>query len=550
MAPIFVGLLVGSALPVVKICLICCIGAVLAHQKILKPPTRQALSQLLFFVFMPCLVFSKLSAAVDVKNLSTWWPLPANVLMSIVLGLAVGYATSLLLHVPTYLRLHISCAIAFGNVGNLPLVMVGTLCRDPRLPFSQSIGAQCEAVGTAYIVFAFWIASIVQSCLVYNLFRMAPSQPAEANKGVPNLPQSPFAAASLQGTPKAGGAGNGLHHARDAAFNFGKEVARISQDQTAEWLRDKDTPTRQALLEKLNSLAFRVRRLQVSKPEVSGRADVEMQPVGHEKSSESGDESSPRHPDIAFDDGEFIVPMEGTISMPHPAETALQGSDSVQSNVSSGQEQQQLLSRGEASSGVHGNSRQAPGLMHFRGAFHRWRHRAQVLLAAVPWQHILNMPTCSAVLGLVVGCLTPVKDLLYSPQSPVMVVEEGIAMLAGAALPCMLLVLGAILCRGPGQSQLRVHEIVGVVVAKLIIMPLLGAMVILGARAIGAFTEPDPLFLFLMLLVQASPTAINIQTMATLCKSGEAEVSALLFWEYICSIFTIPAFTLLFLRLI
>ena len=77
--------------------------------------------------------------------------------------------------------------------------------------------------------------------------------------------------------------------------------------------------------------------------------------------------------------------------------------------------------------------------------------------------------------GLVVGCLTPIKELLYSPQSPIMVLEEGIAMLAGAALPCMLLVLGAILCRGPGQSQLRMHEIVGVVIAKLIVMPLAGA---------------------------------------------------------------------------
>ena len=34
---------------------------------------------------------------------------------SIVLGLVVGYATSLLVHVPKYLRLHISCAIAFGE---------------------------------------------------------------------------------------------------------------------------------------------------------------------------------------------------------------------------------------------------------------------------------------------------------------------------------------------------------------------------------------------------------------------------------------------------
>ncbi len=55
--------------------------------------------------------------------------------------------------------------------------MVGTLCRDPRLPFSAIIGPQCEAQGTAYIVFAFWIASIMQSCLVYNLFRLVPFNP-------------------------------------------------------------------------------------------------------------------------------------------------------------------------------------------------------------------------------------------------------------------------------------------------------------------------------------------------------------------------------------
>ncbi len=38
-----------------------------------------------------------------------------------------------------------------------------------------------------------------------------------------------------------------------------------------------------------------------------------------------------------------------------------------------------------------------------------------------------------------------------------------------------------------------------------------GAGVILICRRLGAFTEPDPLFLFLMLLIHCSPTAINIQ---------------------------------------
>lgn len=56
--------------------------------------------------------------------------------------------------------------------------------------------------------------------------------------------------------------GNGVHPARlgsgkpDAAFDFGKEVSRISQDLPAEWT-NQDTPTRQALLNQLNDLAFR-----------------------------------------------------------------------------------------------------------------------------------------------------------------------------------------------------------------------------------------------------------------------------------------------------
>ena len=55
--------------------------------------------------------------------------------------------------------------------------------------------------------------------------------------------------------------GNGLRHGTDssgAAFDFGKEVARISHDLPAGWVDQVDTPTRQALLQKLDSLAFEV----------------------------------------------------------------------------------------------------------------------------------------------------------------------------------------------------------------------------------------------------------------------------------------------------
>ncbi len=39
---------------------------------------RQHLGQLVFFIFVPCLTFTKLASSVDLNNLAIWWPLPVN----------------------------------------------------------------------------------------------------------------------------------------------------------------------------------------------------------------------------------------------------------------------------------------------------------------------------------------------------------------------------------------------------------------------------------------------------------------------------------------
>ena len=45
-----------------------------------------------------------------------------------------------------------------------------------------------------------------------------------------------------------------------------------------------------------------------------------------------------------------------------------------------------------------------------------------------------------------------------------------------------------------------------------------------------------------MLIVYAMPTALNMNTLAMVHKNRDLEMSALLFYEYILSIFSIPAF--------
>ena len=50
----------------------------------------------------------------------------------------------------------------------------------------------------------------------------------------------------------------------------------------------------------------------------------------------------------------------------------------------------------------------------------------------------------------------------------------------------------------------------------------------LGLCRAGVVTPPDPLFLVVLLLAHSTPTAINMQTVATLHQNGEAEMSCLL----------------------
>lgn len=62
----------------------------------------------------------------------------------------------------------------------------------------------------------------------------------------------------------------------------------------------------------------------------------------------------------------------------------------------------------------------------------------------------------------------------------------------------------------------------------------------MGLHAIGVFHAPDPLFMLVLLVSHSMPTAMQLGTVATLRKSGEAEVSALLFWHFFACLVTLP----------
>jgi len=50
-----------------------------------------------------------------------------------------------------------------GNIGNIPLVLIAALCRDPSNPFGDS--DKCNQDGNAYISFGQWVRCILFSSL-------------------------------------------------------------------------------------------------------------------------------------------------------------------------------------------------------------------------------------------------------------------------------------------------------------------------------------------------------------------------------------------------
>ncbi|KAK9839802.1 hypothetical protein WJX81_002851 [Elliptochloris bilobata] len=440
------SLLVTSAIPVGKVFILCGAGVILAHVGILDARGRKTLSSINFYCFIPALTYTKLATAVDLHNIHQWWFLPVNVLLGITLGMAVGWLFTVVAKPPKHLRRHVLCAVALGNVGNLPMVLVAGLCSDAagQLLPSQPDAVACAETGIAYVVFAMWVAGLFQFSVAFNLLR----PPAD-----PLLGEVTADASAVVST--------GLFAAR----GWGVDKARVSAP---------DEP-RDAILVRAQRSCARC---------IPGLVD---------------------------------------------------GSDTPSSATGVG-----------APAERPGQPARLPAWSPVRAP--AWRLLAG-RLKRVKWSNYLNLPTTCAFFGLATGCTPWAKGLLVGAGAPLAPLMDCLRLLAAPMIPCMMLVLGAVLYKGPGTPRLPARLIAGVVALRLLLMPLCGMALVLGLLRMGWISPPDEIFLVVLLLAHSTPTAINMQTVATLHQNGEAEMSCLLFWQYVCSFITLPLLLALYLHI-
>jgi hypothetical protein len=160
----------------------------------------------------------------------------------------------------------------------------------------------------------------------------------------------------------------------------------------------------------------------------------------------------------------------------------------------------------------------------------------------VLFERLLPVPALISLAGIGVGCCPPLKRLFFGPKAPLEFVAHALHTVAGATVPIMSFILGAVLYRGPGKGTVRWHVIAAVCFVRLVAVPLLGAVVVCGTEALNWWVPIDPLFVFVLLLQGIAPTAINMQAIATMFRYNEQEMAVLIFWQHALYLVALPLY--------
>ncbi|KAL2644031.1 hypothetical protein R1flu_011618 [Riccia fluitans] len=177
-----------AVLPVAKLLLTCAFGAWLAskYMQVLTAEGRKHMNMVIcsstcfsliiaammvFLAYTPALVFSKLTNAVTIENIVTWWYMPLNVILSYSMGSGLAIIVISYTSPPPHLKSLVIASCAAGNIGNIMLVLVPSICHDKENPFGAS--EACSQNGVAYVSFGMLTGMVLTWSFIYSILKPA-----------------------------------------------------------------------------------------------------------------------------------------------------------------------------------------------------------------------------------------------------------------------------------------------------------------------------------------------------------------------------------------
>ncbi|KAF7808790.1 protein PIN-LIKES 2 [Senna tora] len=176
--------------------------------------------------------------------------------------------------------------------------------------------------------------------------------------------------------------------------------------------------------------------------------------------------------------------------------------------------------------------------------------RIRIVAEQTPIQHILQPPTIASLLAIIIGTVPQLKALFFGFDAPMAFITDSLEIMGGAMVPSVMLILGGMLSEGPNESTvLGIRTTIGIIVARLLVLPLLGFGVVGLCDKMGGFlVEDDAMFRLVILLQYATPSAILLGAIASLRGYAVSEASALLFWQHVLALFSLSLYLIVFFK--
>ncbi|CAA6661258.1 unnamed protein product [Spirodela intermedia] len=414
---------VSAVVPLMKLLSLTVIGLVLAHPKtqIVPRATFRLLSKLIFALFLPCLIFVHLGESITLSSALLWWFVPVNVVLSTAVGCALGYAVALLCRPPPEFFRFTVIVTGFGNTGNLPIAIIGSVCHSSDHPF----GPDCHRIGIAYVSFAQWVAVILVYTLVYHMME-------------PPMEHYEIVSVAEAGPPDE------------------EEIAPAAVEEVT---------------------------CNISRP------------LLHEAEWPGMEEKETVHCKTPFI-ARVFASLSGSSQSYFP--------DSIRCLAEP-----------------------------------RVVRRMRTVAEQTPIKHILQPPTIASLLAIAVGMTPALRSFVFGDDAPLAFVTDSLDILAAATVPS-----------GPRTSRLGVRTTVGILVARLLVLPLVGIGVVAAADRMNLLITGDQMYRFVLLLQYTTPSAILLGAIASLRGYAVSEASALLFWQHVSAVFSLSLYIVVYFKLL
>nr|GEW74387.1 protein PIN-LIKES 2-like [Tanacetum cinerariifolium] len=130
--------------------------------------------------------------------------------------------------------------------------------------------------------------------------------------------------------------------------------------------------------------------------------------------------------------------------------------------------------------------------------------KIRVVAEKTPIKNNFQPPIIASFLAKVVGSVPQVKSFVFGHDAPLSIVSDSLEIFGGAMVPSVMLVLGGVLAEGPNISKLEVKTTIGITVARLLVLPILGIGIVCLADKIHLLVDDDAMYKYVFFVVYRS----------------------------------------------